>query len=144
MGDRDKKLALAICEYLEGIEETVADQEKVEGLQLARECITDAFDLASAQSLSIKPTKLTSIFDAYLRTQVSAPVATVSAVESGINALDVSDAPKESEDDLKKRAEAHKARGNKEMTVKNYEGAIQAYTDAIAIDGKNPVYYANR
>jgi len=30
------------------------------------------------------------------------------------------------------------------MTSKDYAGAIVAYTSAIALDPKNPVYYSNR
>lgn len=145
MASRNQKLAQAICDFLESVESETADQERVEGLQLARECITDAFQIESVQGASIKPTKLTTIFDAYLRTQTSVPAAaSVSATASGIASMSVNDEPNESSADAKKRAEDCKARGNKEMTSKNFEAAIEAYTEAIAIDGNNAVYYANR
>ena len=38
----------------------------------------------------------------------------------------------------------HKATGNAQMSAKKYDDAIAAYTDAIALDPTNAVYYSNR
>ena len=53
-------------------------------------------------------------------------------------------APKEASADDKKEAEAAKGRGNQLMAKKDYQGAIAAYSDAIAKDARNPVYFSNR
>jgi cytochrome c-type biogenesis protein CcmH/NrfG len=37
-----------------------------------------------------------------------------------------------------------KAVGNKLMAEKKYKEAIDKYTEAIALDGTNAVYYSNR
>lgn len=42
------------------------------------------------------------------------------------------------------KAEKFKAEGNARMSVKQYDEAISAYTEAIALDPTNPVYYSNR
>lgn len=44
----------------------------------------------------------------------------------------------------KEQAEKHKQTGNNLMASKDYQGAIDAYTEAIALDPNNPVYYSNR
>lgn len=44
----------------------------------------------------------------------------------------------------KAEAEKLKAKGNSLMSSKDYSGAVDAYTQAIALDGGNAVYYSNR
>lgn len=44
----------------------------------------------------------------------------------------------------KAKAEKFKAEGNAQMSAKQYDKAIDAYTKAIAVDPTNPVYYSNR
>jgi small glutamine-rich tetratricopeptide repeat-containing protein alpha len=44
----------------------------------------------------------------------------------------------------KAKAEKHKQDGNNFIASKEYNRAIDAYTEAIALDPNNPVYYSNR
>lgn len=44
----------------------------------------------------------------------------------------------------KAAAEQKKANGNRMVSERNYPEAIKLYTEAIELDGKNAVYYANR
>jgi small glutamine-rich tetratricopeptide repeat-containing protein alpha len=37
-----------------------------------------------------------------------------------------------------------KAAGNRQVAERNYPEAIRLYTEAIALNGKQSVYYANR
>jgi hypothetical protein len=41
-------------------------------------------------------------------------------------------------------AEAMKLAGNKAFSAKNFEEAIEWYTKAIALNGKNHIFFANR
>ena len=47
-------------------------------------------------------------------------------------------------EDKKAAAEEAKAKGNKAFSAKQYVAAISAFSDAIAIDPKNHVFYSNR
>ncbi|KAI8887703.1 TPR-like protein, partial [Backusella circina FSU 941] len=44
----------------------------------------------------------------------------------------------------KAAAEQKKSNGNRMVAERNYPEAIKLYTEAIELDGKNAVYYANR
>lgn len=53
-------------------------------------------------------------------------------------------APKEVSADDRAAAEQAKSKGNQLMAQKNYQGAIDAYGEAIEKDGQNAVYWSNR
>eukprot|EP01104_Vermistella_antarctica_P014723 TRINITY_DN4688_c0_g5_i1.p1 TRINITY_DN4688_c0_g5~~TRINITY_DN4688_c0_g5_i1.p1 ORF type:complete len:549 (-),score=187.91 TRINITY_DN4688_c0_g5_i1:401-2017(-) len=44
----------------------------------------------------------------------------------------------------KKKAEAHKAEGNKFLSLGDNEKAVEKYTEAVKLNPKNAIYYANR
>lgn len=46
--------------------------------------------------------------------------------------------------ETKAKAETLKAEGNKAMSAKDYAAAITAYSQAIDLHAKNPVYFSNR
>jgi len=79
----------------------------------------------------VKPASLQSIFDVYLKTKdkVGSASTTKSSVSSAEN---------------KARAENLKQDGNALMTSKKYDEAIKVYTEAIELDGTNPILYSNR
>lgn len=52
--------------------------------------------------------------------------------------------PSTPSDSDKAEAEKHKAKGNTLMGQKDYDAAIDAYTQAITLNGGNAVYYSNR
>jgi len=92
---------------------------------------------------SIKPASLQSIFEVALKTlnakKPSVPdAASSSAPEAG------SSAEKVASTEDKKKAEALKMEGNAAISAKSYSLAIQKYSEAIALDSSNPVYYSNR
>lgn len=47
-------------------------------------------------------------------------------------------------EEAKKEAEALKAEGNRLISAKEFDNAVEKYTEAIAKDPSNPVYYSNR
>ena len=110
------------------------------------QCIGEAFgvdpsDDAQRKQLSIKPAKLQTIFDVFLKTRdkVGSPsTSTTSAAPS------TSAPPKPPSAEDKKKAEKHKQTGNTQMSAKKHDSAIDSYSRAIALDPTNAVYFSNR
>lgn len=94
----------------------------------------DPSNKEQSEKLSVKPATLQSIFDVFIKTRdkIDSTQFTSSSASSGPSAAD------------KAQAEKFKQEGNARMSVKNYDAAIEFYTNAVALDPKNPVYYSNR
>ncbi|KAJ2159780.1 Small glutamine-rich tetratricopeptide repeat-containing protein 2 [Coemansia sp. RSA 552] len=136
--DTRKRLAMGIVEYLDkAVAEDLVTSDGAESLEIAKQCISDAFGLdldnaAQAKELSLKPHSLDKVFDVYMATQ-----AKLGSEQSA----DKSRGP--SEDD-KKKADEFKAEGNRLVMQKDYAGAAAAYSKAIDLVTDNAVYYGNR
>ncbi|KAI9014776.1 hypothetical protein BC832DRAFT_546439 [Gaertneriomyces semiglobifer] len=139
--DKRKRLAVAICDYLnESVSSGVIKQEDAEGIEVAVQCIGEAFgvdtsDEKQVAEYSIKPVTLPKIFDIFLATQQKAGQPKPADKSTSAPVQNV---------DNKAKAEELKAAGNKKMTDKNYTEAISLYSQAIAFDGDNAIYYSNR
>ncbi len=107
------------------------------------QCIGEAFgvdpsDQAQVDRLSVKPANLLSIFDVFLKTKDKLASPGAAAASSSTRAPA---APSATD---KAAAEKLKAAGNAQMSAKKYDEAIKSYTQAIALDSTNAVYYSNR
>ena len=111
----------------------------MEGIEIASQCISEAFnvDLAKAEDKSAyalaQSDSLASILEKHVQNSATAAVPIVAPTPA---------VAASAED--KAKAEKSKLLGNQKMAAKDYDAAIAAYGDAIALDGKNPVYYSNR
>ncbi|KAJ3351681.1 hypothetical protein GGF32_004110 [Allomyces javanicus] len=148
MDEKTKRLAFAVLEFLQATHasDKVADDEK-ESLDVAMQCLQDVFkvdlDDAEQQALfSMKPASLMSVFDVYLKTK-AANDAKARAVPAAAAAA-ASAAPRNVSDEDKKRAEELKAQGNKLVAERKFPEAVVKYTDAIALNPNNAVYFSNR
>ncbi|KAJ2495172.1 Small glutamine-rich tetratricopeptide repeat-containing protein 2 [Coemansia sp. RSA 2052] len=138
---------MAIVEYLDkAVADGSVSSDGAESLEVAKQCISDAFginleDDAQAKELSLKPFSLDKVFDVYLSTQakLGSPSADVSASSSAVPAATAgpSDADRKLADELK-------AKGNAQVVAKDFTGAIDSYTGAIALVSNNAVYFGNR
>lgn len=107
------------------------------------QCIGEAFGVdpsshEQTSRLSVKPATLQSIFDVYIKTKEKVDASSSQTAPSS-SAL-----PKGPSAEDKAKAEKHKQSGNSLMSSKKYDEAIAAYSDAIALDSANPIYYSNR
>ncbi|KAF8506882.1 putative stress-induced protein STI1 [Russula emetica] len=144
MSEKQQRLVLSIIDFLnQSINDGTVREEDKEGLEVAVQCIGEAFgvdptDQEEVDRLSVKPATLQTIFEVFLKTRdkISStgqvPPSTSSAAPVSPSAED------------KDAAEKYKQKGNAFMTGKQYDKAIEAYTEATKLDPSNPVYYSNR
>ncbi|XP_017291299.1 small glutamine-rich tetratricopeptide repeat-containing protein alpha [Kryptolebias marmoratus] len=128
-----KRLAFSIIQFLH-------DQLRVgnltpdaqESLEVAAQCLETAFDVSiDDQSLAV-PVTLPEIFAA---ATAKFPAPSQPNADSG------SSSPTEEQ---KAEAERLKGDGNDQMKVENFAAAVQFYSEAIALNPQNAVYYCNR
>ncbi|QEL62216.1 hypothetical protein CJJ09_004389 [Candidozyma auris] len=127
-----KDLALAIIQFLEtSVSSKVVSEEYAESMDVAIDCIADAFEVDKAEASSIA----SKFGGLSLLDTVNKSGASSTAVKEEVIEVDA---------DTKAKAEAAKAEGNKAMAAKDFDTAISKYTEAIALDPTNVVYLSNR
>ncbi|KAI8144361.1 hypothetical protein BJV82DRAFT_607134 [Fennellomyces sp. T-0311] len=147
--ENKKALAFSIIEFLEkSCEDGTINKDDAEGIAVATQCIGEAFgvdptDAAQQQQYSTKPANLLSIFEIYLKTKAKSRAQASPSASAAAPAPAAASSAGLSEED-KKKAEELKAAGNRKVSERNYPEAIKLYTEAIAINGAQAVYYANR
>ncbi|KAG7098936.1 hypothetical protein E1B28_000826 [Marasmius oreades] len=137
--EKQQRLVLSIINFLnQSIADGTVKADDRESLEVAVQCIGEAFgvdpsDSKQVEKLSVKPATLQSIFDVYLKTRDKVGSASnTSTQQKGPSGED------------KVKAEELKQRGNALMSSKKFDEAIDSYTQAIALDPSNPIYYSNR
>ncbi|KAG6837865.1 hypothetical protein H0H93_013018 [Arthromyces matolae] len=144
MADKQQRLVYAIIDFLnQSISEGKVRADDVEGLEVAIQCIGEAFNVdpsnqQQVDQLSVKPATLQSIFDVFLKTRDKVSNTTATGAQPASSTAKTPTA------DEKAQADAHKQRGNSLMSVEKYDEAIQAYDQAVSLDPSNPIYYSNR
>ncbi|KAF9072732.1 cytoplasmic protein [Rhodocollybia butyracea] len=144
MSEKQQKLVLSIIDFLnESITNGTVKADDREGLEVAVQCIGEAFGVdpsndEQALRLSVKPATLQTIFDVYLKTKEKVDGGSQSQTSTS------SSLPKGPSAEDKAKAEKLKQSGNALMSSKEYDEALEAYTEAISFDSGNPIYYSNR
>ncbi|KAG0081709.1 hypothetical protein BGZ90_005620 [Linnemannia elongata] len=157
--EKQKHLVFSILEFLQtSLNNGTIKQDDSEGIEVAIQCIGEAFgvdlnDAAQAQAYSTKPATLVSIFDVFVNAQkklgnktAAAASAAPSASSTPATPATPTSIPKAAEPtaEEKKNAEDLKVAGNRKVNEKEYAEAIRLYGEAIVLNPKNAVYYANR
>ncbi|KAF9133053.1 hypothetical protein BGW39_010743 [Mortierella sp. 14UC] len=149
--EKQKHLVFSILEFLQtSISNGTIKQDDAEGIEVAIQCIGEAFgvdvnDAAQAQTYSTKPATLVSIFDVFVNAQKKLGNKNAAAASTASTPAAPA-APKSAEPtaEEKKNAEDLKVAGNRKVNEKDYAEAIRLYGEAIVLNPKNAVYYANR
>ncbi|KAG0216146.1 hypothetical protein BGX33_000410 [Mortierella sp. NVP41] len=151
--EKQKHLVFSILEFLQtSLNNGTIKEDDSEGIEVAIQCIGEAFgvdlnDAAQAQTYSTKPATLVSIFDVFVNAQKKLGNKNAAAASSASSApATPAPAPKSAEPtaEQKKNAEDLKVAGNRKVNEKEYAEAIRLYGEAIVLNPKNAVYYANR
>lgn len=128
MAVTNKDLALAIINFLNSsVSNKTIDEEFSESVDVAIDCIADAFSVNKDQASSALGGKS-------LLEIVNGAASTSSP---STKAVDV-------DEEAKAKANALKGEGNKAMALKDFDTAIAKYSEAIALDPSNVVFLSNR
>lgn len=120
--DNKKKLAYAIAKYLR--DEMSSNSQEDESLEVAIQCLENAFGISADDTSLDVGVSLSSMFDALL--------SRIEAERPPLN------------EETKAEAEKWRALGNDRLREEKYQEAVDCYTKAINLDGRNPVYFCNR
>lgn len=134
-----KDLALGIVDFLKtSIANGTIDAEDADSVEVAIECLSDVFKVNIEDKEKVYgKNNLLSIFNAFLKLKERKKTA-------GSDTSSISPEPVEVSAESKAKAEDLKSQGNDALRAKNYEKAIDLYTQAIKLDPKNVIYYSNR
>lgn len=138
-----QRLALAICEFLatSAYDGTLTPDDK-DSIDVAINCIAESFkvdltDKAAVQA-AIGSQNLFQIYSVYEKLKPSSSSSTTKSDAPPPAA----DKPVSEQD--KQQSEALKSKGNAAMAQKDYQSAIQLYTQALALNPRNAVFLSNR
>ncbi|KAF8213537.1 hypothetical protein K438DRAFT_1956915 [Mycena galopus ATCC 62051] len=147
MAEKKQRLVLSIIDFLsQSVDDGTVKADDKESLEVAIQCIGEAFgvdpsDEQQVSRLTVKPATLPTIFDVFLKTREKVGTGSTAAASTSAS---TSSEPKSISAADKAQAEKHKQSGNTLMSSKQYDQAIESYTQAIAVDPTNAIYYSNR
>ena len=147
MSVSNKDISALIINFLsELVEKKEVSEDNADSLNVAVDCLTEVFDLdkdgiASTISTTFKGRPLRSLMDIALE-RVQAEENEMEA-ENGPGADVKVNIPAE-DAAIKAKAESLKLAGNKAMASRDFELAIEKYTEAISTLPTNAIYHANR
>lgn len=135
----NKETAALIVDFLSKvIEKQDVSEDNCDSLNVAIDCITDVFGFDKDSVKNIINEK----FNGNSLNQLLAKAIDESTCGDDNENVKIN-IPKD-DAEIKAKAEALKLEGNKAMAEKNFELAIDKYTEAIKVLPTNAVYYANR
>ncbi|XP_033821773.1 small glutamine-rich tetratricopeptide repeat-containing protein alpha [Periophthalmus magnuspinnatus] len=128
-----KRLAFSILQFLhDQLHSGSLTSDAKESLEVAVQCLETAYEISTDdQSLAV-PMTLPEIFN-------DATAKFPAQSQANNNAT-----PNCLSDEQRAEAEALKSEGNEQMKVENYSAAVEFYSQAIALNPQNAVYYCNR
>ncbi|CCH62052.1 hypothetical protein TBLA_0G01050 [Henningerozyma blattae CBS 6284] len=143
MSYSNKDIANLLVDFLStAIEKKAVSSDNADSLNVAIDCITEAFEF---EKDDVKST-LASKFGGKSLTELLDAATNAKGRSSSPEDIKVSISDKDEEEDkeLAAKAEALKLEGNKAMAAKDYNLAVEKYNAAIKLVPTKAVYYANR
>ncbi|KAK5123175.1 hypothetical protein LTR85_003373 [Meristemomyces frigidus] len=151
--DSRKRLALSIIDFLStSLKDGTLQSEDADSIEIASNCIAECFHVDPADQAAMKDAtggqNLLSIYGVYEKLKGKSTASTEGS-NSASEARPSTPVPKSSSSSASKgtstdESEKLKGQGNAAMQKKDYQGAIDFYTKALAIAPLNPIYLSNR
>ncbi|CAK9299823.1 unnamed protein product [Gordionus sp. m RMFG-2023] len=121
----EKKLVLSFIDFLKDqIVVNKSSPDSVESLEVAIQCLENAFGVTANESTDYMKCGSTKILDIYKKN-----------IDKDIKLI----SPEQ-----KTEADDHKNKGNDLIKLENAQEALEHYNKAILIDDSDPIYYCNR
>jgi small glutamine-rich tetratricopeptide repeat-containing protein alpha len=146
-----QRLALAIIDFLNtSLKDGTLSSDDADSIEVAQEMISQCFKVdpsnKAAMTEAIGGQNLLQIYGVYekLRGKTAAGPGTNAAGEKTTSVPAATGASSEPTEAQKKEAEALKSQGNAAMAAKDYPGAIDLYSKALALVPGNPIFLSNR
>ncbi|KAJ0065709.1 hypothetical protein NL108_016870 [Boleophthalmus pectinirostris] len=128
-----KRLAFSILQFLhDQLHSGTLTSDAKESLEVAVQCLETAYEISTDDRSLAVPMTLPEIFNA---ATAKFPAQFQANNNSSPNCLS---------EEQRAEAEALKSEGNEQMKVENYSAAVEFYSQAIALNPQNAVYYCNR
>ncbi|PQE25941.1 TPR Domain containing protein [Rutstroemia sp. NJR-2017a BBW] len=138
MATTKQRLALSIIDFLTtSLTDGTLNEEERESIEIATNCISESFKVDPTDGTPKDTQNLLQIYSVYESLRKSAPAAKAAPA-------DEKPTGKEPTAEEKKEAESLKSQGNAAMAKKDYKGAIDLYSKALAIIPGNPIFLSNR
>lgn len=144
-----KRLALAIIDFLNtSLTDGSVTPDDSESIEIATNCIAEAFKVdpsdKAAMADALGGQNLLSIYGVYEKLKGKSSTTSSSAATPDARTAAAAEAQGESSEEFKKRADALKGQGNAALQQKDYDKAIDLYTQALELQPFNPIYLSNR
>jgi small glutamine-rich tetratricopeptide repeat-containing protein alpha len=142
MATTKQRLALSIIDFLNtSLTDGTLTEDDRESIEVAQSCISESFKVDPTDATPKDSQTLLQIYGVYEKLKGKSPAGS-SASAAGEKATPA--ASKEPTEAQKKEAEGLKSQGNAAMAKKDYVGAIDLYSKALAIVPGNPIFLSNR
>nr|WOG36191.1 uncharacterized protein [Candida metapsilosis] len=136
----NKDIALSIIGFLkESVANKTIAEDFVESMDVAIDCIADAFEVNKDDDKSVIDSKFGG---KSLPELIKA--SSGSSASTGTTSTDTKPSDIVVDETTKEKADQLKLEGNRLMGAKDYAAAIAKYTEAIGLDPTNVVYLSNR
>lgn len=141
MSYSNKEISALIVDFLgDLIEKKSVSEDSADSINVAIDCISESFEFDRDDTKSVIGSKTNG---KSLRELLSGAASAASASGAGAAETVKVNIPVE-DAAIKATAESLKLQGNKAMASRDFEGAIEKYTEAISTLPTNAIYYANR
>lgn len=149
--DSKKRLALAIVDFLgSSLKDGTLTADDAESIEIAQSCIADTFKVDPSDEAAVKDAvggqSLANIYSVYekLRNRPSGDASATSSASSSSAQAPAAERSTPKPGVPTPESDKLKAEGNAAMASKDYDGAINFYTQALEISKANPIYLSNR